>query len=259
MAAGPRRRLQPVLAAARTRREIGLAGHSYGAAGVSYIGQWDPRVKAIVAWDNLGGPGPECGLGARPAGGSPSRRSASPAARPTRPTARPSRSPSPRSACRPTTACRRRRTPRCRIRAPSPPESLDVHRRPASTPARSSSAAARTWTSASSPTRRSARRCAAPDEIAWYTTAWFDKYLKGDPTRRQAPAHPAAGATTRSRPPIDPNHDGNVFSFYYCSRLDIHLSGGGLFDCEDMRDGLPGDGVSDGYRASTRIWRSTQP
>ncbi len=39
--------------------EIGLAGHSYGAAGVSYIGQWDPRVKAIVAWDNLGGPGPD--------------------------------------------------------------------------------------------------------------------------------------------------------------------------------------------------------
>jgi dienelactone hydrolase len=38
--------------------EIGLAGHSYGAAGVSYIGQWDPRVKAIVAWDDSGGPGP---------------------------------------------------------------------------------------------------------------------------------------------------------------------------------------------------------
>ena len=32
--------------------QLGLAGHSYGAAGVSYIGQWDPRVKAIVAWDN---------------------------------------------------------------------------------------------------------------------------------------------------------------------------------------------------------------
>src|SRR3954447_9098106 len=27
---------------------LGLAGHSYGAAGVSYIGQWDPRVDAIV-------------------------------------------------------------------------------------------------------------------------------------------------------------------------------------------------------------------
>src|SRR5207248_4328867 len=39
--------------------QIGLAGHSYGAAGVSYIAQWDPRVKAVVAWDNLGGPGPK--------------------------------------------------------------------------------------------------------------------------------------------------------------------------------------------------------
>src|SRR2546421_3235989 len=35
---------------------LGIAGHSYGAAGVSYIGQWDPRVKAIVAWDNLSVP-----------------------------------------------------------------------------------------------------------------------------------------------------------------------------------------------------------
>src|SRR6185437_15974790 len=40
---------------------VGLAGHSYGAAGVSYIAQWDPRVKAVVAWDNLGGPSPQGG------------------------------------------------------------------------------------------------------------------------------------------------------------------------------------------------------
>ena len=39
--------------AGRSQR-IGIAGHSYGAAGVSYIGQWDPRVDAVVAWDNLG-------------------------------------------------------------------------------------------------------------------------------------------------------------------------------------------------------------
>lgn len=32
---------------------VGLAGHSYGAFGVSYIGQQDPRVGAVVAWDNL--------------------------------------------------------------------------------------------------------------------------------------------------------------------------------------------------------------
>ncbi|MEA2274006.1 MAG: hypothetical protein QOI98_2714 [Solirubrobacteraceae bacterium] len=32
---------------------IGIAGHSLGAAAVSYVGQCDKRVKAIVAWDNL--------------------------------------------------------------------------------------------------------------------------------------------------------------------------------------------------------------
>jgi len=49
--------------------EIGLAGHSYGAAAVSYIGQWDPRVKAIVAWDNLGGVDPNASfIGSNPSG-----------------------------------------------------------------------------------------------------------------------------------------------------------------------------------------------
>jgi len=48
---------------------LGIAGHSYGAAGVSYIGQWDPRVKAIVAWDNLAAPNPNQSTGA--SGGGP--------------------------------------------------------------------------------------------------------------------------------------------------------------------------------------------
>jgi len=34
--------------------EIGIAGHSLGAAAVSEVGQCDSRVKTIVAWDNLG-------------------------------------------------------------------------------------------------------------------------------------------------------------------------------------------------------------
>src|SRR6185437_5788493 len=45
-----------------------LAGHSYGAAGVSYIGQWDPRVKAIVAWDNLSQPAAGTNNGSFPPG-----------------------------------------------------------------------------------------------------------------------------------------------------------------------------------------------
>jgi len=46
---------------------------------------------------------------------------------------------------------------------------------------------------------------------------------------------------------VDPNHDGNAFSFYSYSRLDFHLAGGGVFDCENLRDGCPGLTASDGY------------
>jgi hypothetical protein len=34
--------------------DVGIAGHSLGAAGVTEVGQCDRRVKTIVAWDNLG-------------------------------------------------------------------------------------------------------------------------------------------------------------------------------------------------------------
>jgi dienelactone hydrolase len=42
----------PGLADLDTAR-VGLAGHSLGASAVSNVGQCDPRVRAIVAWDNL--------------------------------------------------------------------------------------------------------------------------------------------------------------------------------------------------------------
>ena len=86
------------------------------------------------------------------------------------------------------------------------------------------------------------------DLIDWYTTAWFDKYVNHDPTAD------ARLLTTRWRhdsaeAAVDPNHDGNMFSFYYQSRLRIHRSSGVVFDCEDVRagcatmtstDGVPG-------------------
>src|SRR5439155_25840531 len=40
---------------------------------------------------------------------------------------------------------------------------------------------------------------------------------------------------------------GNVFSFYYPSRLDIGLTSGGRFDCEDMRPGCSGMVSQDGW------------
>jgi hypothetical protein len=91
-----------------------------------------------------------------------------------------------------------------------------------------------------------------PDIIDWYTSAWFDKYLKHDSgadakllTQRWRSDPVEAG--------IDPNHDGNAFSFYYYSRLDFHLSDGHAYDCENLRDGCAGlipasqDGWSGNY------------
>ena len=50
------------------RSRVGIAGHSLGAAAVSYIGQIDPRVDATVAWDNLSAPSshPACPSGSSP-------------------------------------------------------------------------------------------------------------------------------------------------------------------------------------------------
>ena len=85
-----------------------------------------------------------------------------------------------------------------------------------------------------------------PDITDWYATAWFDKYLKHDPTAD------ARLLTERWRNDpveagVDPNHDGNAFSFYYYSRLDFGLAQGGRFECEDLRAGCAGMTSSDGY------------
>ena len=139
------------------RAEIGLAGHSYGAAGVSYIAQWDPRVKAVVAWDNLGGAGPH----AAPVPGASSSSTIGEASCPADPSARrsvPITKPGLGISadyglplCR-TSRCRTRTASRCcRWPTAAPPW----------TPVRSSSEAARTSTSALSPTRPSAPRCVA--------------------------------------------------------------------------------------------------
>jgi hypothetical protein len=77
------------------------------------------------------------------------------------------------------------------------------------------------------------------DETAWYTSAWFDKYVKHQPSAdkrlltnrwREDPVEAA----------IDSHHDGNAMSFYYYSRLDVHRAGGEVFDCENLRKGCAG-------------------
>lgn len=48
---------------------------------------------------------------------------------------------------------------------------------------------------------------------------------------------------------VDAAEDGNLLSWYYTSRLDIHLDGDERFHCEDLRAGCPGMAADDRYPA----------
>src|SRR3954454_20073620 len=207
------------------RSRIGLAGHSYGAAGVSYVGQSDPRVDAIVAWDNLSSPSPGTNDGSFPPGeaGCP----ADPSARTPAGYVKPALGMSADYFLPPTP----------NVTEPDPmaksTESLAYSAHGVDTGELIIRGGSHLdFSFISNPAFGATLRGA--DMIAWYTTAWFDRYVKGDPTatarlltdRWRGDAEEAA---------VDPDHDGNMFSFYYRSRLSI-----GGWTCEDLRTGCPG-------------------
>ena len=202
---------------------IGIAGHSYGAAGVSWIGQQDPRVDAVVAWDSLCAPtSPEEGASCLGGGQGPP--------------------PAPR--------------------VPSLDLTADYffggsESNEGADPA-SKGAASRAFSSAGVDTGSIAIRGGTHFEFsylpsttfratlrgidlaAWYTHAWFDRYVKGD----VAAARRLMSARWRSDPgdrEVDPAGGGNLFSWQFRSRLDLGRSAGGpRFVCEDLRSGCPG-------------------
>jgi dienelactone hydrolase len=218
-------------------KEIGLAGHSYGAAGVSYIAQWDPRVKAVVAWDNLGGPGPDAGSipgsGSSAGGGiGESGCPADPADRKVVPITKPALGISADYGLPPTP----------NVSLPNPTAKAAESQVYSKAGVDSGEIVIRggshldfSWI----PNQAFGASLRGPDIIDWYTSAWFDKYLKH---QKSADAK-LLSERWRSDPVeagIDPNHDGNAFSFYYYSRLDIHLANGSQWDCENLRDGCAG-------------------
>jgi dienelactone hydrolase len=216
---------------------IGLAGHSFGAAGVSYEGQKDPRVSAIVAWDNLGAP-------TVPTSGNTSVKPC-----PSNPASH-----APAAITKPALGMSADYflTPTPYTSDPDPlaksTQSLNYSKAGVDTGELLIRGGTH-YEFSFIPNVAFGATLRGADEVAWYTTAWFDKYLKADAsadkrlltTRWRSDAPEAA---------IDPNHDGNTFSFYYGSRLDIHLSSGARFTCENLRQGCPGLVTSDGSPAN---------
>lgn len=202
------------------RTRVGLAGHSYGAAGVSWVGQQDHRVDAVVAWDNL------CDLTA----GSPDRLSAGAGV---------------------PAGCLEGGRGHPRPRVPSLGLSADYGLAPTPNTTRpdpqAKSAGSRAFSRAGVDTGEVVIRGGTHFEFSylpnpafgatlrgielasWYTTAWMDRYVKGD---RSAQRRLLADGWRH-----DPRGGGNLYSFYYRSRLDLGHDDGRRVRCEDLRAG----------------------
>jgi dienelactone hydrolase len=217
---------------------VGIAGHSYGASGVSWVGQQDPRVDAVVAWDNLCAPDVAPGGGGPTGGGACSRGGQG----------------DPPGFRVPSLGITNDSFTGTESRS-SDPDPMDKSRASVAFSEAgidTGSIAIRGGTHfeySYLPSRAFRATLRGIDLAAFYTTAWFDKYVKGDGS---ADAR-LTSARWRKDPgdlAIDPAGGGNLFSFYYRSRLDIRLADGTRFTCEDMRSGCPGMGADDGLPAN---------
>jgi dienelactone hydrolase len=215
------------------RSRIAVAGHSLGARAVSFVGQKDRRVDALVAWDNLGLPT------------KPSDCASAPATRADAAITKPAlgisndygivqtpflEAPDPEAKNTAFHAYREAGVDAMEItiRGGSHEESAFIPGRVAPVPLGSAT-------------------LRGQELIGWYTTAWFDKYVKcpGTHAPRRCEARADRRLTTnrwRDDEPgqaVDLNDDGNLFSFYFRSRMNLKAAGGGRLACGDLREGCP--------------------
>ena len=233
---------------------VGIAGHSLGAAAVSYVGQIDDRVDAIAAWDNLQLPGgspvgdtPVCASGSSPRPASP-------------PITKPALGISNDYGLTPTPYTSDP-DPEGKNEAFAAYKAAGVDSMEFSirggTHYESSFIPGNTTVVLGTATLR------GTDLVAWYTTAWLDKYVKcADGSECEAGADRRL-LTDRWRADarggqVDLAADPNLYSFYFRSRFDLG-NGAAETICDDMRagctsmgpDGLPPgyDHVADAYTA----------
>ena len=202
--------------------KVGLIGQSLGAAAVSYIGQVDPRVKAIVGLDNLSAPRTSNFNQTLTCDANTSPRPAQPPI--TKPAlgiaadygldAQPNRSdpdPAARSAASLAYSRAGVDTGQIVIRGGGHFEYGFI------------------------PNPGFGATLRGEDMTAFYEQAWMDKYLKGDASADARLLSDRWRADGRSAE-VDPDSDANMFSRYYHSRMDIGRAGGGRVLCERLRD-----------------------
>ena len=202
---------------------VGIFGHSLGAGAVSYIGQIDPRVKAIVAYDDLR---------AQPATGAKAPFTCASGS-----------SPRPAKPAQGTPALGISNdygiVPMPNTSEPDPTAKTAASRQLSSEGTDSMELVVRGGThfeSSNIPNPAFGATLRGNDLEAFYTVAWFDRYVKGDTTATarlltQRWRNDPAGAG------VDPDGDPNDLSRYYTSRVDIARPGGGRIVCESLRDG----------------------
>ncbi len=212
---------------------IGVAGQSLGASAVSFVGQKDPRVDAIVGWDNLRGADKVSDCAS-----APNTRTDATITKPALGvsndygiTQTPFTSdPDPQG-----------RTGAFLEYQAADVDSMQVNIRGGT------HFEAAFIPGSFTPLPLGAATLRGNDLAAWYTTAWFDKYVKcpgeANPTACEEDAD-ARLLTDRWRDDapsaaVDQNSDPNVFSFYFRSRFDFTDAGGADQVCDDMRAGCP--------------------
>jgi dienelactone hydrolase len=209
---------------------IGIIGHSLGASAVSFVGQRDPRVDAIVAWDNLRAPSP-----------TPPACLSAPDSRVPPAITKPALGMSADYGLTPTP-----------YRSDPDPETRNQayaeYRNAGVDAAQLNIRGGTHYEWSYLPSQEFGATLRGIDMATWYTAAWLDKYVKGDQTadRRLLTGRWRDDARGREIDPNDPK-DGNLFSFYLRSRISIGLSGGGRAECDDLRSGCDALVASDGW------------
>ncbi len=227
---------------------VGIAGHSLGAAAVSYIGQLDDRVDAIVAWDNLDDvskpvTGPVGGHSDCPSGSSP----------------RPETVPLTKPALGFTNDYGI--TPAPNTGDPDPAEASEGERGYEAAGIDSMQVVIRGGTheeyafiAGETVPVLGLATYRGMDLQTWYSVAWMDRYVGCEKPRCRADAERRL-LSNRWRnddagEAVDANGDANLFSFYSPSRYSLTKVNGERAVCEDMRKGCPSmraDGLPLGY------------